>query len=108
MKAISSVNKISFEHPDATLPEGEFTLYLTPIRTKSGSNVRELIAEIIKIQATCNNLIHSLHDLDEKLSAINNDSEWQEQQDEYNKIMNEMNNHNLDEDEDDYDEDDSF
>jgi hypothetical protein len=107
MKAISSVNKITFEHPDATLPEGEFTLYLTPQRTKSGSHVRELVDELIKIQTACNKLVHSLHDLDAKLSAISNDGEWQEQQDEYDKIMNEMNNHNLDED-DDYDEDDSF
>lgn len=36
MKAIEGASKHTFDSPDATLPEGDFRLFLMPVRTKSG------------------------------------------------------------------------
>lgn len=36
-KAVIGKSKVNLEHPDAELPEDNFTLFLLPVRTKSGS-----------------------------------------------------------------------
>lgn len=86
MKAISSVDKISFEHPDATLPSGEFTLYLTPMKTKSGladylrSQLQELVYDLNEVTRKASNL------LDEMDSVV--DKEWEKEAEEFQDILN--------------------
>ena len=86
MKAISSVDKISFEHPDATLPSGEFTLYLTPMKTKSGladylkTQLQELVYDLELIARKASNL------LDEMDSKV--DKEWEKEAEEFQDILN--------------------
>ena len=47
MKAITGESRVTLEHDDAVLPEGSFTIFLMPIKTKSGALTRlQLFAEI--------------------------------------------------------------
>jgi hypothetical protein len=48
MKVIHGETKATFEHPDAVLPEGDFTLFLMPVKTKSGAMDRKDLFEKIK------------------------------------------------------------
>jgi len=86
MKAISSVDKISFEHPDATLPSGEFTLYLTPMKTKSGladylkTQLQELVYDLNEVTRKASNL------LDEMDSEV--DKGWEKEAEEFQDILN--------------------
>jgi hypothetical protein len=86
MKAISSVDKISFEHPDATLPSGEFTLYLTPMKTKSGladylkTQLQELVYDLNEVTRKASNI------LDEMDSGV--DKEWEKEAEEFQDILN--------------------
>lgn len=38
MKVMESINKTSLEHPEAAIPDGDFTLFLFPEKTKSGAD----------------------------------------------------------------------
>jgi len=86
MKAISSVDKISFEHPDATLPQGEFTLYLTPVKTKSG------LTDYLKNQLQ--ELVYELNQVTRKAEQLLNEAEsrenagWEKEAEEFQDILN--------------------
>lgn len=48
MRAVIGETKVTLEHPDAALPEGDFKIFLLPIKTKSGNVTRKELYEIIK------------------------------------------------------------
>jgi hypothetical protein len=85
MKAISSVDKISFEHPDATLPSGEFTLYLTPMKTKSGL--------AIYLKSQLEELVYELNQVTRKAEQLLNEADfsnegWEKEAEEFQDILN--------------------
>ncbi len=45
MQAVLKETKLGLSHDDAALPEGDFTLFLLPIKTKSGAPSTEQIIE---------------------------------------------------------------
>lgn len=47
MKAVIGQTKVTLEHEDAIIPDGDFTLFLLPIKTKSGSRDRATCYSII-------------------------------------------------------------
>lgn len=42
LQATENKNKTTLTHPDAVLPEGDFVLFLRPIKTKSGADMNDL------------------------------------------------------------------
>ena len=48
MRAVIGETKVTLEHPDAALPEGDFKIFLLPIKTKSGNVTRKELYKIIK------------------------------------------------------------
>lgn len=66
-----NINKTNLEHREAVLPEGDFTLFVRPSKTKSGSISREQESLAKKIDVTISllenikddvdNLIHDLY-----------------------------------------------
>lgn len=46
MKAVIGENRLTMESDNAVLPDGDFTLFLMPIKTKSGADRKELMATI--------------------------------------------------------------
>ena len=48
MKAVIGSTKQTLEHPDASLPEGDFELFLMPVKSKSGAGDRKVTYATIK------------------------------------------------------------
>lgn len=110
MKAISSINKTTLEHPDAILPGGDFTLYLTPMRTKSGedsisSKIGDIMGRILFVETTIKSIYMDLstvfsmaskHEMGNSYSS--DDPEWKNYEQEYQRIVDEMQSENIEED----------
>lgn len=85
MRVVVRETRNTLEHDDAILPDGDFTLYIMPSKTKSGANYEDMgFHELRKLcrerglhhnHKTRLDLIESLHDYDDDLDFLGNDDD---------------------------------